>query len=239
MKGKKKKNNTVAITDNTETLAKVFSLSKSCTVEQVLKIVSENEFNEWRKAGLIEIEPQRLKKSEVKNLNKLRAISDDKAQSQLKSKDIPSLSIVSVTTKFGRFAEARFGITDRYTSNTKLHDVVIASRTETLRESGLLDTCKTEKQVKEELKEAMIDWKKNRKEEFQELLAKYEDKCEGFTNKFKYEHPFGSPPDMAHRNADGQMVAFEVYTSNYTAFDRALKEFSAEILGYKFEYEEI
>lgn len=236
---RKQKNNAVTITENTETLAKVFSLSKSCTVEQVLKVVSENELNEWRKAGLIQIDSQRLKKTEVRGLNSLGAIHDEKAQAQLKSKDIPSLAIVSVTSKFGRFAEARFGIVNRYTSNTKLHDVVIAAKTESLREAGLLDTCRTEKDVKEDLKEAMIDWKKNRKEEFQELLAKYEDKCEGFTNKFKFEAPFGSPPDMAYRNANGQMVAFEVYTSNYTSFDRALKEFSAEILGYGFEYAEI
>ena len=80
----------------------------------------------------------------------------------------------------------------------------------------------------------MQDWRENKKEEFKELLNKYEEKCAGFIEKFEKENPYGSTPDFCYRGESGQMIAYEITTINYDHYTRCLKEFSSTILGYEY-----
>ncbi len=228
-----KKSKQTPINENTERFLKFLQMSGTCTETQARHYLSENEFETFRRNGMFKSSSVRIKREQLKKLGEVGALSKDEVDSELKAQ-IPQVEVFKISDKCRRFAKNHFNIRDMYTSNSKIHDVVLGAKVIELQEKGLTEGYQQESVTREELKTAMQDWKENRQEEFKELLNEYEEKCPGFIEKFENENPYGSTPDFCYRNEQGQMVAYEITTINYDHYTKCLKEFSTTILGYEY-----
>ena len=76
--------------------------------------------------------------------------------------------------------------------------------------------------------------RKNDPEKLKEILNKYEEKLEGFIEKFESEGGYGSPVDFSY-TSNGVIYGHEVVTKDYKIFSVYCKELTCDILNYQYE----
>lgn len=229
-----KKPTKINIDDNVKSFGKMVQISGAFTERQAKEHLSDYQFDEFKRLSMLRHSDVRVSKKQLFHLEKEGTISKTELYQKLKEK-VPTVRIYSYSEKGRRFQDKALGFKHTHHSNSKLHDVFLSAKHNSL-SPEIQATAKSEGEIREELKEKIKDLRKNEPERLQEILNKYEEKLEGFIAKFEKEGGYASPTDMAYYDVQTQTyVSYEVVTRHYKAFDIACKEFCSEVLNYGYE----
>ena len=176
----------------------------------------------------------RVSKKQLFKLADQGAISKTELYQKLKEK-VPTVRVHSFSEKGRRFEDKALGLKYAHHSNSKLHDVFLSAKHNSLGAEAQA-SAKPEGEIRAELRAKIDDLRKNDPDKLEEILNKYEEKLKGFIENFEKEGGYASPVDMAYYDAQKQSyVSYEVITRHYKAFDIACKEFCSEVLNYEYE----
>lgn len=227
------KTKTITIDENIERAMKMSQICGAFTETQIKNYVSDYQHDELRRLGHIKTSNVRIKRSTLKQMYKEGAITKEEYEIA-NAKKIPSITVETITPKCRRLCDKHLGLKDCHHSNSKLHDVLLTCKFQKLTEEEQASAI-PEKQVKRNLIEAIDDMKKNDPERFEEISNTYEEKLEGFIERFESEGGYASPTDFAYTASTGTTMGMEVVTNQYSEFSICCKEFACDVLGYTYE----
>lgn len=230
----RKKPKTINIED--EGIQRALKMAQICgafTETQIKNYVSDYHHDELRRLGHIKTSNVRIKRATLKQMYAEGAITKEEYEIA-NAKKIPSITVETITPKCRRLCDKHLGLKDCHHSNSKLHDVLLTCKFQKLTEEEQASAI-PEAQVRRELREAIDDMKKNDPERFQEILDKYEERLEGFIERFESEGGYASPTDFAYTSSTGMVMGAEVVTNGYSEFSICCKEFACDVLGYTYE----
>ena len=229
-----KKPKTITIDDNVRKFGKMVQVGGAFTERQAKEHLTDYQFDEFKRLNMLKYSDVRVNKKQLFKLANEGAISKSEFYAKLKEK-VPTVRIHSFSEKGRRFEDKALGLKHAHHSNSKLHDVFLTAKHNSLSEEEQA-SAKPEGEIRAELRVKIDDLRKNDPDKLEEILNKYEEKIEGFIEKFEQEGGYSSPVDMAYYDAKKQSyMSYEVITRHYKAFDIACKEFCSEVLNYEHE----
>lgn len=229
-----KKPKTITIDDSVCDFGKMVQICGAFTERQAKEHLSDYQFSEFKRLNMLRYSDVRVTKKQLHQLAKENIISKDELYSKLKEK-VPTIRIHSFSEKGRRFEDKVLGLKNAHHSNSKLHDVFLAAKHNSLTPEERA-SAKPEAEVRNEFKSVYANLKKNDPERLEEILNRCDEKLEGFREKFEAEGCLGSPVDMAYySNSTESYVSYEVITRHYKSYDIVCKELCSEVLGYGHE----
>ena len=228
------------INENMEKFFRHIQLGGTCTLDQAKLFLNDKQIEELRAEGIFKEKSHPLMRSTLRQLHKDGAITDETFE-KINAKKIPNINTISMSPKGRRFADKVFGIKDMHTSTTAFHDIKIFSKTLALSKTEL-ESAKTESQMRKELKNTIRDFRNNpeTRDIYRAKMDEMNERFDNFEKHFMKKCEYGSPSDMAYKSdKTGRYVAYEVVTVHYSAFEKAVKEFSAWVQDYVYEEEAI
>ena len=237
MKGRdymSKKPKTITIDDNVKSFGKMVQVGGAFTDRQAKQHLTDYQFDEFKRLNMLRYSDVRVTKKQLHQMSKENIISKDDLYKKLKEK-VPTVRIYSFSDKGRRFEDKVLGLKNAHHSNSKLHDVFLTAKHNSLTPEERA-SAKPEGEVRNEFKFAYANLEKNEPERLEEILNRCEEKLEGFREKFEAEGCSGSPVDMAYYDTQSQSyVSYEVVTRHYKSYDIVCKELCSEVLGYGHE----
>lgn len=229
-----KKPKTITIDENVMTFGKMVQVGGSFTERQAKEHLNDYQFSEFQRLKMLKFSDVRVSKKQLFKLADQGVISKTELYQKLKEK-VPTIRVYSMSDKGRRFEDKALGLKYAHHSNSKIHDVFLSAKHNSLGAEAQA-SAKPEGEIRQELRTILDDMRKNKSEKLEQILNKYEEKLEGFIEKFEKDGGYASPVDMAYYDHKAQTyVGYEVITRHYKAFDIACKEFCSEILSYGYE----
>lgn len=229
-----KKPKTITIDDNVKKFGKMAQIGGAFTERQAKEHLTDYQFDEFKRLNMLRYSDVRVSKKQLFKLADEGAISKSELYEKLKEK-VPTVRIHSFSDKGRRFEDKALGLQHAHHSNSKLHDVFLTAKHNSLSEEEQA-SAKPEWEIRQELRNALDDMRKNDPERLESLLDKYEERLEGFRDRFEQEGGYASPVDMVYYSVKTETyVSYEVVTKHYKEFDIQCKEFCCEVLEYHYE----
>lgn len=237
MKGRdymSKKPKTITIDDGVRSFGKMAQVGGAFTERQAKEHLTDYQFDEFKRLNMLRYSDVRVSKKQLFKLADENAISKTELYEKLKEK-VPTIRIHSFSDKGRRFEDKALGLKHAHHSNSKLHDVFLSAKHNSLSAEAQA-SAKPEGEIRAELRTAINDLRKNNPERLEEILNRCEDRLEGFIEKFEKEGGYASPVDMAYYSSSTESyVSYEVVTRHYKSYDIVCKEFCSEVLNYQHE----
>lgn len=224
----------ITIDDNVKSFGKMVQIGGAFTKQQAKEHLNDYQFSEFERLKMLKFSDVRVNKKQLRKLANEGAISKSELYEKLKEK-VPTIRIYSLSDKGRRFEDKALGLKHAHYSNSKLHDVFLTAKHNSLSEEEQA-SARPEGEIREELRNALDDMRKNDPEKLESLLDKYEERLEGFRDKFEAEGGYASPADMVYYSVKTETyVSCEILSRHYKEFDIQCKEFCCEVLDYTYE----
>lgn len=229
-----KKPKTITIDDNVRSFGKMVQIGGAFTERQAKEHLTDHQFAEFKRLNMLRFSDVRVSKKQLFKLAEQGVISKTELYQKLKEK-VPTVRVHSFSEKGRRFEDKALGLKHAHHSNSKLHDVFLSAKHNSL-SPDVQASAKPEGEIREELRAKINDLRKNEPERLEEILNRCEEKLEGFIEKFEREGGYASPVDFAYYHTQSQSyVGYEVITRHYKSYDIVCKEFCCEVLSYGYE----
>lgn len=224
----------IPINENVAAFFKYIQICGTCTEHQALQFLNENELRLVKASGAFTFASISCKRKTLKIFKKNNVISKEEYIKASKSQ-IPQVGTLSVNKLGRRFMERKFNLKDVISCNGQHHNLMLGAKFMKLDEEERKSAV-PEAQVRRELKKEIIICRRERRNEYEEMKMKYENKVEGFSYKFEKQCNYGSPVDFAYCSSNtGEYIGYEQTTKSYSSFDCAVKSFSCDVLGWTYE----
>lgn len=224
----------ITIDERVQDFGKMVQIGGAFTERQAKEHLSDYQFSEFQRLNMLKFSDVRVTKDQLFKLTENNIISQEELCAKMKDKVI-NVRIYSLSDKGRRFESKALGLEHAHYSNSKYHDVFLTAKFNELSHDERM-SAKPEGQVREELRKKIDDMRKNEPEKFQEILNKYEEKLEGFIEKFESDGGYGSPVDFSYTSCNSsQTMGYEIVTKDYKAFSICYKELCCDVLGYEYE----